>query len=118
MFIQQWVNALQLWFGAWVLFNNIDKFSFNDFLVSNFALLFSLFGLGAAFQDVADRKETEKSASRIFFLLDRKSKIDPLSHEGKELSNNIVKRSISKKISKKKKKKSAVEKESIETASS
>jgi hypothetical protein len=85
MFIQQWINALQLWFGAWVLFNNPDKFEFKDFLISNFALLFSLFGLGAAFQDIADRKETEKSASRIFFLLDRRSKIDPLSDEGNVL---------------------------------
>jgi ATP-binding cassette subfamily B (MDR/TAP) protein 1 len=85
MFIQQWINALQLWFGAWVLFNNPTKYEFNDFLVSNFALLFSLFGLGAAFQDIADRKETEKSASRIFFLLDRESAIDPLNDKGKVL---------------------------------
>ena len=86
MFIQQWINAVQLWFGGWMLFNYPDKFEFNDFLISNFAILFSLFGLGAAFQDISDRKETEKSASRIFYLLDRESKIDPMSEEGKKLS--------------------------------
>ena len=86
MFIQQWINALQLWFGGWMLFTYPEDFEFNDFLISNFAILFSLFGLGAAFQDVSDRKETEKSASRIFYLLDRESKIDPMSEEGKKLS--------------------------------
>jgi ABC-type bacteriocin/lantibiotic exporter with double-glycine peptidase domain len=85
MFIQQWINAVQFWFGGWILFNFPDKYVFNDFLIANFAILFSLFGLGAAFQDISDRKETEASASRIFYLLDRKSKIDPMSEEGKKL---------------------------------
>ena len=106
MFIQQWINALQLWFGAWVLFNNPTKYVFNDFLVSNFALLFSLFGLGSAFQDIADRKETEKSASRIFFLLDRESKIDPLGEDGKVLDINVDQPILQKKKSIKKKKSS------------
>jgi ATP-binding cassette subfamily B (MDR/TAP) protein 1 len=85
MFIQQWINGLQLWWGGWLLFNYPDQYEFNDFLIANFAILFSLFGLGAAFQDISDRKETEKSAGRIFYLLDRKSAIDPLSEEGKKL---------------------------------
>jgi hypothetical protein len=106
MFIQQWINALQLWFGAWVLFNNPLKYDFNDFLISNFALLFSLFGLGAAFQDIADRKETEKSASRIFFLLDRESSIDPLSEEGKVIDTSIERPIIVKKKAANKKKSS------------
>jgi ATP-binding cassette subfamily B (MDR/TAP) protein 1 len=50
-----------------------------------FAILFSLFGLGAAFNGLSDRKETELSAGRIFYLLDRESAIDPLSEEGKKL---------------------------------
>jgi hypothetical protein len=105
-FIQQWINALQLWWGGWILANHPTLFSFNDFLVSNFALLFSLFGLGAAFQDISDRKEAEKSASRIFYLLDRKSKIDPLSSDGKILdtgssSNRKRKSSIKKRMSSK-----------------
>jgi ATP-binding cassette, subfamily B (MDR/TAP), member 1 len=85
MFIQQWINAIQMWWGGWLLFNYPDLYKFDDFLVSNFALLFSLFGLGAAFQDISDRKETEQSASRIFYLLDRQSQIDPTSEEGKKL---------------------------------
>jgi ABC-type multidrug transport system fused ATPase/permease subunit len=84
MFVQQWVNALQFWWGGWLLFN-YSRYSFNDFLISMFSLLFSLFGLGAAFQGISDKKETEKSAGRIFYLLDRKSEIDPLSEEGKKL---------------------------------
>ena len=84
MFIQQWVNALQMWWGGYVLFN-YQGFTFNDFLISNFALLFSLFGLGAAFQGLTDKNEAMKSAGRIFYLLDRKSEIDPLSEEGKKL---------------------------------
>lgn len=87
-----------MWWGGWLLFNYPNQFEFNDFLISNFALLFSLFGLGAAFQDMSDRKETEKSASRIFYLLDRKSEIDPLSSDGKILNTT----------SKKKKRKSSV----------
>jgi len=84
-FLQQWINALQMWWGGWLLNQSWNSYSFNDFLVSNFALLFSLFGLGAAFQDVSDRKEVEKSGGRIIHLLDRKSAIDPLSEEGKKL---------------------------------
>ena len=87
MFIQQWVNALQMWFGGWLLFTFPDDYEFKDFLISNFAVLFSLFGLGAAFQDVSDRKEVEKGAARIFYLLDRTSAIDPLSEEGKKLDS-------------------------------
>lgn len=85
MLIQQWINALQLWFGAWILFNNPDTYEFRDFLVANFALLFSLFGLSAALQDISDRKEAEKSAGRIFYLIDRISSIDPISEKGKKL---------------------------------
>lgn len=85
MFIQQWINALQLWFGGWMLFNFPDRYDFNDFLIANFAVLFALFGLGAAFQDVSDKKAVEESAKRVFYLLDRVSAIDPLSDEGKKI---------------------------------
>jgi ATP-binding cassette subfamily B (MDR/TAP) protein 1 len=85
MFIQQWVNGLQFYFGGWLLYTFPQKYNLNDFLVAQFAILFGLFGLGAAFQDMSDRKEVEKSAGRIFYLLDRQSEIDPLSTEGKKL---------------------------------
>jgi hypothetical protein len=90
MFVQQWVNALQFWFGGWILFNNPDKYVLKDFLIANFAILFSLFGLGGAFQDISDRKEVEKSAGRIFYLLDRESKIDPLSTTGLNLDGKVL----------------------------
>mmetsp|Transcript_16049 Transcript_16049/g.23730 ORF Transcript_16049/g.23730 Transcript_16049/m.23730 type:complete len:1474 (-) Transcript_16049:102-4523(-) len=90
VFIQQWVNALQLWWGGWILYNYGDIFSFNDFVISMFALLFSLFGLGAAFQGVSDKAVTEKSAGRIFYLLDRESEIDPLAEGGLKLEGNTV----------------------------
>lgn len=85
MFIQQWINALQLWFGGYLLVTFPEDYEFQDFLIANFAVLFALFGLGAAFQDISDRKEVEKSAGRIFYLLDRESAIDPLSEDGKKL---------------------------------
>jgi len=83
MFVQQWINGLQFWFGGWLLFKYPETYSFDDFLISIFAMLFALFGLGAAFQDVSDRKQTEMSASRVFYLLDKQSEIDPLSEDGK-----------------------------------
>ena len=86
MFIQQWINGLQMFFGGYLLFTFPDKYDLKDFLVAQFSILFGLFGLGAAFQDMSDRKEVEKSAARIFYLLDRKSQIDPLGTGGKKLS--------------------------------
>lgn len=99
MFIQQWINAVQIYFGGWLLFKFPDRYSLNDFLISNFAIIFSLFGLGSAFQDIADRKETEKSASRIFYLLDRQSTIDPLSEDGKILDTSAGRPNLKKKKS-------------------
>jgi ATP-binding cassette, subfamily B (MDR/TAP), member 1 len=99
MFIQQWVNALQFWWGGWLLVNYHGRFVMEDFLISNFALLFGMFGLGSAFQDLADSKEVEKSAARIFHIIDRKSAIDPMSEDGlkldgaKDASKSITKRS-------------------------
>ena len=75
----------QMWFGGWLLYN-FSEYELRDFLIANFAILFSLFGLGAAFQDISDRKEVEKAAGRIFYLLDRESEIDPLSEEGKTMA--------------------------------
>ncbi|CAB9525108.1 Leptomycin B resistance protein pmd1 [Seminavis robusta] len=96
MFIQQWINALQFWWGGWLLVNYPSSYILEDFLISNFALLFGMFGLGSAFQDLADRKEVEKSAARIFHLMDRESAIDPLSEAGTKLDSR---KSISKSVS-------------------
>ena len=48
-----------------------------------FALLFSLFALGASTLGAIDKKEAKKAAGRIFYLINRKSEIDPMSKEGK-----------------------------------
>jgi ATP-binding cassette, subfamily B (MDR/TAP), member 1 len=85
MFIQQGVNALGFWFGGWLLIHYPADYTFNDFLLAQFSILFSLFGLGSAFSNVSDRGEVEKSAARVFHLLDRASQIDSLSTEGKKL---------------------------------
>lgn len=86
MGIQQWVNALQFWWGGWLMYNYPDKFNFSDFLISMFALLFSLFALGAAAQGVTDKTKAEAAAGRIFYLINRQSAIDPLSTTGKKLN--------------------------------
>jgi len=106
-FIQQWITAALFYWGGWLLMQYPDRYDFKDFLISNFAIIFSLFGLGAAFQDMSDRKQMEASASRIFYLLDRVSLIDPLSKEG-EILNTSVDRPIRRKSSKKAKRKSTM----------
>jgi len=103
--LQQWIFGLQFWFGGWILTNYPENFTFFDMNVSMFCILFGVFTLGAAFQDMADRKETEESASRIFYLIDRKSDIDPLSEEGKTLDYNALPKPRSKKKSIKKEQK-------------
>merc|ERR1712174_118063 len=90
IFVQQWINALQFWFGGWLLFKYPDVYTFKDLTASLMIILFSLFALGAAFQDIADRDQVEKSLSRIFYLLDKQSKIDPLSEEGKTMNYGEV----------------------------
>merc|ERR1712157_713935 len=90
IFVQQWINALQFWFGGWLLFKYPDVYTFKDFTASLMIILFSLFALGAAFQDIADREKVEKSLSRIFYLLDKRSEIDPLSEEGKTINFDEV----------------------------
>jgi ATP-binding cassette, subfamily B (MDR/TAP), member 1 len=85
LFVRNWISALQLWFGGYLIFTFPNQYSFQDFLISNFAIMFSLFGLATAFQDMADQKAMRESAGRIFALLDRQSAIDPLSSEGKVL---------------------------------
>jgi len=88
MLIQQWTNGLQMWFGGYLLYKHPDDYEFRDFLISNFAIFLSLMGLGAAVQDITDRKEVEKSIGRIFYLLNLQSNIDPLSTDGKSLDHD------------------------------
>ena len=81
LLIQMWVNALQLWFGGYLMNQYPDVFTFRDFVTSFFSIPFSLMGLKVAADSMsfADKRASEESVSRIFQLLDRKSAIDPLS---------------------------------------
>jgi ATP-binding cassette subfamily B (MDR/TAP) protein 1 len=83
--IQQWVNALQFWWGGWLMYKFPDLYDFNSFLISMFALLFSLFALGAAAQGATDKKKAEAAAGRLFYLINRESANDPLGTDGKKL---------------------------------
>lgn len=83
---QNWSNALQMWFGGWVLFNYPNTYTFNDFLIAFLGVLFSMVGLGSAVSGLSDMKVAEESAKRVFQLLDRKSEIDSLSKDGKNLN--------------------------------
>jgi len=102
--LQQWVFSLQFWFGGWILMKYPERYTFYDLMVAMFALLFGIASLGVAFQDIADRKETEASVNRIFSLIDRKSDIDPLSEEGKTVDYNSLPKPKSKKGSSEKRK--------------
>lgn len=79
--------ALMFWWGGWLLYKYPETYAYRDYLVSMFALWFSLYGLTIATQNLTDRKKAERAAARIFALTDRTSLIDPLSEEGKRLDD-------------------------------
>jgi ATP-binding cassette subfamily B (MDR/TAP) protein 1 len=83
-FVQMWGMALMFYWGGWLLFNYPNTFSFRDFLISMFALLFSLYGLAIAAQGAVNRDKAKLAANRMFTLIDRQSQIDPLSELGKK----------------------------------
>lgn len=88
-FFQFWGIALMYWFGAWVLQEKHGTYDFTDFVVSMFALFFSLYGLTVALEGATDRKRATLAADRIFDLMDRTSAIDPLSDAGLMGKNSI-----------------------------
>lgn len=73
-FVLQW--------GGWLMTNYSDVFSYLGYLISMFALFFSMYGLTLAAQGAVDREKAKLAAHRIFALTDRKSLIDPLRDEG------------------------------------
>jgi ATP-binding cassette subfamily B (MDR/TAP) protein 1 len=79
-----WSFALMFFWGGWLLFNYPSTFSFRKFLISMFALFFSLYGLAVAAQGAVNRDKAKQAANRIFALIDRQSQIDPLSDLGKK----------------------------------
>jgi hypothetical protein len=84
-----WGTALLFWWGSWVINQYPDKFNTEDFLVSLFGLLFSLYGLAIAAEGAIDRGKARAAANRIFELMDRQSAIDPLSGEGVWLPEKV-----------------------------
>jgi ATP-binding cassette subfamily B (MDR/TAP) protein 1 len=47
---QMWGIALMFWWGGWLLFNYSNQFSFRDFNISMFSLLYGISGMGMAMQ--------------------------------------------------------------------
>jgi ATP-binding cassette, subfamily B (MDR/TAP), member 1 len=76
--VQRWIIGLEMWFGGYLMYKFPDEYDFHDFMVSIMAMLFALIGFGAALSAATNRDEAKESASRIFYLLDRKSPIDQL----------------------------------------
>lgn len=81
--VQLWGMGLMFWWGGWVL-SNYGDFTFREYLISMFALLFSLSGMSVAFMGATDKTKAQLAADRIFSLIDRESPIDSLSNEGKK----------------------------------
>lgn len=81
-FVQCWGMALMFWWGGYVLINYPTHFSYRDFLISMFSLLFSLSGLSVAMMGATNRDKAKEAATRIFTLIDNDVSIDPLSPEG------------------------------------
>jgi len=75
---------LFFWWGGWLLLNYPNQYTFRDFLISMFSMLFSLSGITMATQGATNREKAKLAAHRIFELTDRQSAIDPLSTEGKK----------------------------------
>ena len=48
-------------------------------------MMYGISGMGVAMQGATDRKKAMAAINRIFALIERESKIDPLSEEGKKL---------------------------------
>jgi ATP-binding cassette, subfamily B (MDR/TAP), member 1 len=76
--VQRWILGLEMWFGGYLMYTFPDDYEFHDFMVAIMAMLFALIGFGAALSAATNRDEAKESASRIFYLLDRKSAIDQL----------------------------------------
>jgi len=81
LIFQHLIPALQFWLGGFFLNRFSERYTFSDFLVSMFALLFSVFGLGPVAMTYKLRNETFKAATRLYELIHRKSKNDPLAQK-------------------------------------
>jgi len=82
---QMWGIGLLFWWGGWVIFNYPLLFSFRDMNISMWSMMYGISGMSVAMQGATDRKKATAAVNRIFELIERESKIDPLSVEGKKL---------------------------------
>lgn len=80
---QLWGMGLMFWWGGWVL-SNYGNFTYRQYLISMFSLLFSLSGMSVAFMGATDKTKAQLAADRIFGLIDRESPINSLSNEGRK----------------------------------
>ena len=69
--------------GGWIL-ANYGNFTYRQYLISMFALLFSLSGMSVAAMGATDKAKAKLAADRIFALIDKESPINSLSSEGKK----------------------------------
>ena len=74
----------RFWWGGFLLYRWPGVWSYRDFLISIFSLMFSLSGMAAAMMGITKREKAKEAAARIFEMIDRESKIDPLSSAGKK----------------------------------
>jgi len=81
---QMWCMALWFWWGGFLLWKYPGIWTYRDFLISIFSLMFSLSGMAAAAMGATNKEKAKEAAGRIFELIDQKSKIDPLSSSGKK----------------------------------
>lgn len=77
--IQLYVNALQFFWGGWLIITYPNAYSFQDFLISMFALIFALFAFGASSIGAIEKKLAGEASGRIFYLINRESAIDSMS---------------------------------------
>jgi len=64
------------WWGGYLIDN--FHYDYNNFLISLFALIFSMSGMAVAMMDLASKEEAATAAERLFKIINRRSKIDPL----------------------------------------
>merc|ERR1712137_1253973 len=81
--VQLWGMGFMFWWGGWVL-QNYGNFTYRQYLISMFSLLFSLSGMSVAFMGATDKAKAKVAADRIFALIDRESPINSISDEGKK----------------------------------
>jgi len=73
---QQWACGFLFWWGSWVLLNYEGIFTFRDFMISMFSLLFSMIGVSAASMGATDKTKAKEAAQRIFSLIENEGAIN------------------------------------------